>query len=413
MNPTRTPTQSHQRRAARQTPVHLTIDVPLFLVTVTLVVFGAIMVYSASWDLSLYYFDDSSQMFNRQMLWLVLGIFAAITATMVDYHYYRKIIVPGMILTLGALAVVLIRGQVRYGAARTISGGSFMPSEAAKLITIIYLAVWLYSKRNQLQDITFGLLPLAGILGIVSGFIIAQPDLSAAATIFFLGGILFFLAGGELKQIFFLLVISVFVGWVFVQIQPTGNKRITEFLTTIEDPTQAGYHVTRSFGAFINGGFWGKGIGKSTAKLTGLPVPPTDSIFAVIGEETGLFGTSILIGLYGLFLWRGMTIAKNAPDLLGSVLASGLTLWIILEAFINMAVMIGLLPFAGNALPFISLGGSNLIVSLTGVGILMSIARSSNQNEKSPQRTSDALDGMRRGYWRRRVSRSGSTPSIG
>jgi len=399
-----------RRRPRRQTPVNLKFDIPFFLAIFTLLVFGAIMVYSASWDLSFYYYDDASLMFRRQMLWLALGLVLAAAASMTDYHYYRKVIVPGMLVTLGALLLVLLRSEVRYGAARTLNSGSFMPSEAAKLVTIIYLSIWLYSKRNQLNDISFGLIPLGVILGAVSGFILAQPDLSAAATIFFLGGLLFFLAGGELKQIFVLLVLAVFVGWVVVQIHPTGNKRITNFLQAVDDPTQADYHVKRSFGAFLNGGMFGTGIGKSTAKLTGLPVPPTDSIFAVIGEETGVAGTSIMIGLYLLLLWRGMHIAKNAPDMLGSLMAAGLTLWITLEAIINMAVMVGMLPFAGNALPFISVGGSSLIVSLIAVGIILNISRNSNQPNLNPQRTSNALDGMRRGYRGRSISRPGGAP---
>ncbi|MEK6222078.1 MAG: FtsW/RodA/SpoVE family cell cycle protein, partial [Chloroflexota bacterium] len=234
---------------------------------------------------------------------------------------------------------------------------------------------------------------------------------SAAFTIFFLGGMLFFLAGADLKQIFILLVLAVIVGWVVVQIHPTGSKRIGSFLQTIEDPTQADYHVKRSFEAFIQGGVFGSGIGNSTAKLTGLPVPPTDSIFAVVAEETGLFGTTLLIGLYCVIVWRGMHIANHAPDALGSLLAAGLTLWLGLEAFINMAVMIGLLPFAGNALPFVSAGGSSLLVSLAAIGILMNIARMSNPSSHSSKRNVNASNDLRRRHRRGRVSSYGNSPS--
>ena len=190
-----------------------------------------------------------------------------------------------------------------------------------------------------------------------------------------------------------------------VRISPTGAERVGDFLNGIKDPTQASYHVRRSFEAFIKGGFFGKGIGKADTKLTGLPVPPTDSIFAVIAEETGVLGTSFVIGLYMLLVWRGMLIARRAPDMLGSLLASGMTLWIAIEAFINMAVMVGLLPFAGNALPLISAGGSNLVVTLCAIGILLNISRLSEAESQPSERTAHATDGVRRSDRRRNQSR--------
>ncbi len=400
-----TPARAATRTQAR--PLHLVMDVPLLLVVFTLLVFGLVMVYSASWDFSYAVYGSSSQIFTRQLMFLGLGIVATLVATFLDYHYWRRLAVPAMLATIFGLLAVLVVSEARHGAVRTLSSGSYMPSELAKITTVLYLSVWLYSKRNQLSDINFGLIPLAGIIGLVSGLILRQPDLSAAATVVFLGGMLFFLAGGDLKQIFVLVVVIVMVGWVVVQIHPTGSRRIASYLEGIQDPTQASYHVRRSLEAFVKGGVFGVGIGKADTKLTGLPVPPTDSIFAVVAEETGLVGTTFLLGLYSLLVWRGMTIARRAPDILGSLMAAGLTLWIAMEAFINMAVMVGLLPFAGNALPFISAGGSNLIVSLTGVGILMNVARMSKMETIQRERTVHAAVGVRRRDRRGRVSRAG------
>ena len=397
----------------RKSKVKLNIDVPLLLATFTLLVFGLLMVYSASWDFSYYLYDDYTYMFKRQVLWLILGLVIAAITTIMDYHIYRRFVIPGMIVVLGGLAIVFMVGEIRHGAIRTLSSGSFMPSEAAKIATIIYLSIWLYAKRNMLTDISFGLLPLAGIIGVVSGLIMAQPDLSAAATIIFLGGLLFFLAGGDLKQISILLVVTVMVGWFVVQVHPTGSARIAHFFDGLMDPTQSDYHVLRSIEAFIKGGAFGVGIGNSDTKLTGLPVPPTDSIFAVIAEETGMLGTTTVLALYGIMIWRGMKIANKAPDLLGSLLASGLTLWIAMEAFINMAVMVGLLPFAGNALPFVSAGGSNLLVSLMAIGIIMNVSRQSSDTptkQNTPERSVDAFDGMRRSNRRRNQPRPVRTP---
>ncbi|MEK6222767.1 MAG: FtsW/RodA/SpoVE family cell cycle protein, partial [Chloroflexota bacterium] len=178
-NRTHTTTRA-RRNSPRQKSINLNTDVLLLLATFTLLLFGALMVYSASWDFSFLIYDDASYMFTRQMTWMILGIIGAVITAIFDYHYYRKLAVPAMAVTLLGLITVLILSEVRYGATRTISGGSFMPSELAKLVTIIYLSVWLYSKRNQLHDMSMGMVPLGGILGSVSGLILMQPDLSAA-----------------------------------------------------------------------------------------------------------------------------------------------------------------------------------------------------------------------------------------
>lgn len=398
---------SVRRSSKKRAKVFLGIDVPLLLVVISLLAFGLVMVYSASWDFSWWVYDSPTYIFSRQLLWLAIGVSVMVATALMDYHYWKRLAVPAMLFTILALLIVLVLNEVRFGAVRTINQGSFMPSELAKIVAIIYLSVWLYSKRNRIRDVYFGLLPLAGIIGLLSGLILAQPDLSAAATLVALGGILFFLAGGDLRQIALLLVFVAVVGWVVVQIHPTGSERIAQYSAGLEDPSQASYHVRRSIEAFIKGGFFGVGIGRADTKYTGLPVPPTDSVFAVVGEETGLVGAGGLVILYGLFIWRGMTIARRAGDVLGSLLASGLTLWIGMEALINMAVMIGLLPFAGNALPLISAGGSSMVVTLAAIGILMNIARTSNNETTSAERSVNAAHGLRRSHRRRRVSRAG------
>ena len=352
-------------------------DIPLMLTVVALFFFGLVMLYSASWDFSLGAYDNPLQMFNRQILWMALGIVGTAFLARFDYHNWRKLVLLAMALTIILLISVLLLSEIRFNAKRAFIDGSVQPSELAKLVLIIYLAVWMFSKRQSLQDIQLGLIPLGMILGIVGGLIYLQPDLSAAGTVLILGGLLFFLAGGDLKQIIFLMIVAVIGGWMVVRVSPTGAERVGDFINGIKDPTQASYHVRRSFEAIVNGGILGTGIGRGETKLLGLPVPPTDSIFAVIAEELGLIGSMALIGLYSALVWRGMVIARRAPDMLGTLLASGMALWIGLEALINMAVMVGLMPFAGNALPFISAGGSNLVVSLAAIGILLNISRQS------------------------------------
>ena len=391
---------------ARRRAVTLGIDVPILLVIATLLIFGILMVYSASWDYSFLLFNSANYIFTRQVLWLILGIGAAVVLTFMDYHWWRRLAVPAMAVAVLSLVAVLFISDVRHGAVRTLMGGSIQPSELAKLVTVIYLAVWLYSKQEYLSDINFGLLPLAGILGTLGGLIFVQPDLSAVITILFLGGTLFFLAGGDLRQIGIMLLVAVLVGWLIVVVNKTGGERVASYLVGLKDPTNASYHVQRSLEAFVNGGWLGVGIGNARTKLTGLPVPPTDSIFAVVGEETGVLGATALVVLYVVLLWRGLGIARRAPDQLGTLLAAGLSLWIAMEALVNMAVMLNLLPFAGNALPFISAGGSNLVVSLAAVGILMNISRSSVRVKENEGRSFIAVVDLRGRNRRRRVSRS-------
>jgi cell division protein FtsW len=389
----------------------LKIDVPLLLVVITLVIFGLIMVYSASYDYSTSWYGNPTTIFYRQLIWLAIGCCIALVLTFMDYHYWKQLAVLAMAGTILLLLGVLFVDEVLNGASRTFYRGSIQPSELAKLVTVIYLSVWLYAKQAQLDKVSFGLIPLAAILGILGGLIVIQPDLSATVTIVVLGGLMFFLAGGDLRQIGLLLIITLVVGWIVVQVSPTGSQRITDYIAGVKDPTEGSYHVRRAYEAFVKGGWLGVGLGKAETKLTGLPVPPTDSIFAVVGEETGVMGALALVGLYVAFLWRGLTISRRAPDDLGALLAAGLSLWVAWEAFVNMAVMVNLLPFAGNALPLISAGGSNLWVTLAAIGVLMNISRLSEKRREDDGNLFNAVVNLRGRDRRRSVSGAGRSAS--
>jgi cell division protein FtsW len=384
------------------------VDIPLILAVVALVVFGLIMLYSASFDFSFNEFGSPTYMFGRQLRWLGVGILLAFGLSLFDYHHWRQVVVFAMLGTIGLLLAVLFINEIRLGASRSLYEGSYQPSEVAKLISIIYLAVWLYAKRDFLHDISLGLIPLGVILGIIGGLIYLQPDISAAGTVLVLGGLLFFLAGADIKQIVFILILAIFMGWIIVQFSVTGQDRVSSFVAGLQDPTHASYHVQRSFEAVIKGGFFGVGLGQADTKLTGLPFAPTDSIFAVVTEELGLFGAMLLMCLYAVLVWRGLAIARRAPDMLGTLLASGVTFWIGMEALINMAVMVGLMPFAGNALPFVSAGGSNLVSTLSAIGIILNISRQSGESPKKEEkdwRSFGAVVDLRRGNGRRSVPR--------
>ncbi|MBN2045662.1 MAG: FtsW/RodA/SpoVE family cell cycle protein [Anaerolineales bacterium] len=408
-------TTTYQAKPVRKRGVggiQLGIDPVLLIAIVFLVLFGLVMVFSASWEMSYYEYEGShTKMFTRQLIFTLVGVAAAFVAAYFDYHNFRRLALLLMGATVGLLILVQILQNVRFNAVRTLYEGSGMPSEMAKLVLIIYLSVWLYNKRHQLNKVGFGLIPLAIIIGFLAGLIIVQPDVSAAFTLVILGGIMFFVAGGDLKQIFILLAVTFLVGLVVIQVQPTAQDRISDYLQGLRDPREAHPHVQRSIEAFARGGLFGMGIDKSETKTHGLPVPPTDSIFAVTAEETGLLGTTVMIGLYVILTLRGFKIAREAPDMLGQLLAIGITFWLMMEALINMGMMVGLVPFAGNALPFVSLGGTSMLFSLSSIGILMNVSRQSRASRKTDERKEYAPVGVRRGERGRDLSRAGRSAS--
>ncbi len=398
--------QTQELAEKTQRWLRIGIDIPLVLAVITLVLFGLLMVYSASWKFSIQLGQPAAYMFIRQIVWVILGTFMAVLLSRIDYHRYSKLMLPVMIGTIGLLIVVLILRDTRLGAVRTILAGSIQPSELAKVVTVLYLSYWLNNHKPVLNDFSLGIIPMLFLIGVNAGLVLLQPDISAAATIILLGGILFFLAGGDMKKIVFVILGVAFFGGIIVLVSTTGRTRMMDYMNGLQNPVQASYHVQRSLEAVVKGGFFGVGIGRATTKFTGLPVAPTDSIFAVIMEETGLIGAMFVVGLYILILWRGLYIANKAPDPLGKLLASGLSIWIFIEAIINMGVMVNLLPFAGNALPLISAGGSSLTTTLMSFGIILNIARTNN-GVIPERRPASAVVDLR--GWNRRgsVSRSG------
>ena len=385
----------------------LAFDVPLLLVVIALILFGMLMVYSASADYSFQVYGSPAYIFMRQLRWLGLGTLVMIALAFMDYHYWKKFALFLMAGTIFALILVLIIQDARLGSVRSLFRGSVQPSELAKFGIVIYLSVWLHNRRDMLKNIYWAMIPLSVIMGIVGGLIALQPDLSAVVTIGLLGTLMFFLAGGSLKHFIFMMCIGVLVGVVVMKsgLFPTGPDRMNSFLAGLKDPLQYSEHVRRSLEAFMKGGWLGVGIGKSQTKLNGLPFPHTDSVFAVVGEETGVLGAGSLVILYMVLMWRGWIITRKASDGLGMLLAGGLTFWLTLEALINMLVMVGLLPFAGNALPFISSGGSNLMVVMSSIGILINISRMSEKSKRTEEKGNNAVVNLRRGDRRRRVPR--------
>jgi cell division protein FtsW len=261
----------------------------------------------------------------------------------------------------------------------------------AKLAMIIYVAAWLTSKGDQIRDVTYGLVPFAVLIGIVAGLIVAQPDVSTSVMIVLTALAMFFFAGADIVQLAVSGVVSVITFLVLINQFPHAKKRLTEWIEVWGDPTRVSYHIRQALIAMGSGGPVGVGLGEGKQKLGYLPTPHTDSIFAVLGEELGLFGCLIVIGLFVLLAYRGFKIARDAPDAFSALLACGVTCWLVFQALVNVAVVTGLLPFTGVALPFISSGGSSMVVSLAGVGLLLSISRGKRIGKRTQGRIGKAL----------------------
>lgn len=375
----------------------------LLMIVAAMILLGLVMVYSASWDVSWRLHGDPNELFRRQLINLAYGMVVLVAALSFPIRWLRKLALPIIGICVLALLLVLII-NTGDGPRRAILGDSVQPSEMAKLGLIIYLAVWMESKGSRLSEWRYGFLPLMTIIGIVGGLILLQPDLSAVLTIAVVALTMFYLAGSRLSQTFSIAAGSAVIGYVLVRLTNTGRARWDDYLAGLVNVEAASYHVQHSLQAFFAGGLLGRGLGASREKFGLLPAPHTDSIFAVLGEELGLAGALFVLLMFLAFLRRGFKVATEADDRLASLLAGGVTFWIGVEAFVNMSVLLGMLPFAGNALPFFSFGGSSLLVTLAGVGLLLNVSRQSKSKSKVAYVSPTGI-GRRDG--RRRVSRLG------
>jgi cell division protein FtsW len=350
-------------------------DAWLALVAGALLVFGLLVVYSTTFPWSLYSTGDTTTVFMRQVSWLGLGLVVVAISLRFDYRVLRSLSVPIMGVTVLLLVLVLVVGTVIFGARRGLVNGSFQPGELAKLATIIYLAHWLSSKGDRLRSVKLGLAPFGVVVGVVAGLIFMQPDLSTALLIVLTAGTMFFLAGADLRQLLVGLVAAALAFWLLVPRLPYAQDRIAEWRQALDNPAQATWHTRQALIAIGSGGPAGLGFGTSRQKFGILPTPHTDSVFAIIGEELGLVGTLAVLGLFGFLVQRGFKVAQQSQDEFGYILAVGITCSLGYEALINMMVMTGIFPFTGVALPFMSYGGSSLLVAMLSVGILLNISR--------------------------------------
>jgi cell division protein FtsW len=359
----------------------------LLLLLVSMIAFGLVMVYSASWDVSWRLYQDPNALFRRQLGNLFIGLAALGIAATFPIQWLKKLALPILALSIVALILVVLV-NVGGGVRRSFLAGSVQPSEMAKLAMIIYLAVWM---------------PLMVIIGVIDFLILMEPDLSAVLTVAMVGFLMFYLAGAHLSQSLFITLGGAGVGYMLIRLTNTGRERWADYMAGLVNVEEASYHVQHSLQAFYAGGLIGRGLGASREKFGLLPAPHTDSIYAVIGEELGLVGAMFVLSLFFLLMYRGFRVALESPDRLSMLVAGGVTFWIGVEALVNMSVLLGLLPFAGNALPFFSYGGSSLVTTLAAAGLLLNVSRRKPLENAPSDIVSSVGVGWR--YRRGRVSR--------
>jgi cell division protein FtsW len=353
-------------------------DKTLILTVTLMVIFGLIMVFSASSVVSFKELGNEFYFFKKQFIFSLLGFGVLFLMMKTDYHVITKYVYPILLGSILLLIFVLIPGIGREvnGARRWIGilGLSFQPAELAKLALVIYLAFSFTKKDDKIKTLKIGFIPHMILLLVVAALIMLQPDFGAAVTVGVLVFIMLFIAGTPLYYILTALLLAAPFLYIAVIKVEYRLQRITAFLNPWEDPQKTGYHIIQSFLAFGSGGVAGTGLGAGTQKLFYIPYAYSDFIFAVIGEELGFIGAILVIFGFLIFAVRGMKTAQRAPDPFGMYLAFGITALITVEAILNIGVVTGIFPTKGMTLPFISYGGSSLLVSMTAAGILINIS---------------------------------------
>lgn len=354
-------------------------DYTLALMIFGLIVFGLIMLSSASSVLSFQRFGRSDVYLIRQIISLVIGVFVWIIFQSIDYRVFRKIASLLLFITLGLLILVFVPyiGHSWRGVSRWIGIGSFVfqPAEISKLTLILYLAAWFEKMGKDVADFKKGFLKVAFLLIVLAILLIKQPDLGTLTILTGITVVMYFLGGAAISHLSLGIVLAFLMLCLLVKFAPYRMNRVVAYLNPEKDPLGIAYHVRNALIAIGSGGLFGLGFGQSHQKHLFLPEAHTDSIFAIICEELGFLRASLVIVVFAILAYRGYKIAQKAPDTFGKLVAAGITTWFVLQAFINIAGITGLLPFTGVPLPFISYGGTSLVISLAGVGILLNISK--------------------------------------
>jgi len=357
-----------------------TYDTVFLSLVSALVLVGLFMLASASIGLSVSRFGHPYYYFLHQVLFgLLPGVIFLLIASHINYKFWRNISLPLLFFSIILMFLVFVPdiGFYHGGARRWLTLGpiSFQPAELLKFSFVVYLASWLETRTKEVRSFKFGLVPFAIMSSFIGSLLILQPDIGTLIVILASAVALFFLRGGALKQIAILGLILLIVIGALVAIEPYRLDRFKVFFNPTDDLQGKGYQIHQALIAAGSGGFWGRGFALSRQKFSFLPEPIGDSVFAVIAEEIGFVGSVTILSLFLLFFMRGVHIAKNAPDLFGKLLCSGILFLIMIQALVNISAILGIIPLTGIPLSFVSYGGSALAVMLLQIGIILNISK--------------------------------------
>ena len=357
------------------------MDYAILLTVTLLCAFGLVMVFSAS-----YYYAQNTASTNydgyyyirKQAVYLALGYPTMILLSFFDYKRLEGFKVIGMLISLVLLVAVLIFGHELNGAKRwlVIAGQSIQPSEVAKFGMMLYMCAFMSKKHAVMKSFKYGMLPMLLVIGVVCGLVMLQPNMSMAVIMGMLGYALLFVGGCDGKQMILLLIAAIGAFVLLAVIEPYRMARLTFFTDPWKDPLGTGYQLIQSFYAIGSGGLFGRGLNNSRQKLLFLTYGESDFIFAVVCEELGFFGALAILLAYGFIIYRGIRVALRCRDRFGSLLAAGITVVFAIQIFVNIGVVTGAFPTTGQALPFISAGGSSMVIFLAAMGVLLNISRS-------------------------------------
>lgn len=353
-------------------------DRVLFLTTIALASLSVLMVYSASVARAQESYGDPFLFLTKQIMWAALGVGILLFVMRLDYRAYRN---PSFIWTaLGAITVCLIAVYfmpAHNGARRWFgfAGLGIQPSEPAKIVAIVFIAALLERRMERINDVSYALLPIGIVVGGLVALIAFEPDLGTSVSLAIIATVMVIAAGVSYTYIAGVLLVSLPLVLGFVYMSPYRWRRMTAFLDPWKDPTDSGYQIIQSLYAVAGGGLTGRGLMEGIRKLLYLPEAHTDFIYSVIAEELGLIGATVILICFLVIAWRGIRTTLRAPDSFGAFLALGLTTMVIVQSLLNISVVLGLVPTKGIPLPFMSFGGSSLLVNFLGMGILLNVSQ--------------------------------------
>jgi len=353
-------------------------DIILPIVTLLLVTIGTVMIYSSSSIIASEKFLDEYYFLKRHILFVFLGLAAMVILSKFPYHYWKKFAYAGVLLSIILLSLLFVPGWgVKAGGATRwlkMGGVTFQVTEVVKVALVIFLAHYITKKIGHVKIFPrIFIVPLI-VTALIVSLTLFQPDFGTSVIIVMVSMLMFYLAGSRVLHLSMLASLFIPVAVMLVLNESYRLQRWLSFIDPWKDPADSGFHIIQSFLSFGSGGTFGVGIGNGMQKLFYLPEPHTDFILAVIAEEGGFVGVSIIVVLFAILIVRGFMISFNSPDLFGTLLSAGLTIILVLEAFVNMAAVMGLIPTKGLVLPFLSYGGTSLLMSMIAIGIILNIS---------------------------------------